>query len=145
MCGRDFHVARSMLNGANSVALHEPSKEFQWLIDIKYGRAMISSEVEPNFASRSGNPVTIRCQEVECDQDLDLDLSLNIGSKKAKRERDWEEEIDSSLSLSLLSSSRQDQKCSRDVGIKNSEIDQVDEEDYNGENERVISTLDLTI
>lgn len=141
MCGRDnFH---SVLNQVNSIESHKPPKEFHWLSDHKLERAMVSREVKPN----SGDSDTIRCQGDERDQGLDLDLSLNIGLKKAKRGRNWdEEEVDSSLSLSLFSSSRRDQKCSRDIEIKNSKaLNKLDDEDCNGENERVTSTLDLTI
>lgn len=147
-----YDSAAEMIFGrcSGSLLLHDSPNELHWLNDLKFGKIMRSREEEKKLVTIQPSHCMQARWKGDGDQDRELDLSLNIGPNLWKRERDWkneeeeEEEVDSSLSLSLFSSSRKE-KGTRDI----ERASKLRKMEGNGcssrENDKVTSTLDLTI
>jgi hypothetical protein len=135
----NINIAFSKQNSKRK--LQEFQEEFQWLFNSTTelhgrGRERTSGEDKQSTGKR------------KCFQD-DIDLSLSLSCIRSRQEEDhkripWiEEEVDSNLSLSCSSSSKKGD-YSIDLNLP-SKVSRLSTEDYNAENPKLASTLDLTI
>lgn len=131
--------------------LQEFQEEFQWLLNhnpIKTQQTR-SRELHGRGRERTSGEDQQSTGKGKCFHD-DIDLSLSLSCIRSRQEEDhkripWiEEEVaDSNLSLSCSSSSKKGD-YSIDLNMP-SKLSRLTAEDYNAENPKLASTLDLTI